>query len=123
MPETHPHRSLSRSRLVDGALAPTVARSRAAGRATSCPQLAAPAGDARRRSRVHDALAAGQLSIRSERQGSTHVVAVVGELDVATAQRVEDELRTVEATDVEQVTVEGASPHQLALIELIPGRA
>jgi anti-anti-sigma factor len=59
-----------------------------------------------RYSRVHDALAAGQLTICSERQGSTHVIAVVGELDLATAQRLEDELRTVEATDVEQVIVD-----------------
>ncbi|MBA3327201.1 MAG: STAS domain-containing protein [Solirubrobacterales bacterium] len=55
---------------------------------------------------MQDALAAGQLTIRSERQDSTHVVAVVGELDLATAQRVEDELQAVEATDVEQVIVD-----------------
>ena len=95
MPKTHPHRDRSTSRPVDWPQAPTDAQSRAAGRATSCRQLAAPAGDARRRSRVVDALAAGQLTIRSERHDSTHVIAVVGELDVATAQRVEDALRTV----------------------------
>jgi len=55
---------------------------------------------------VQDALAAGQLTIRSGRQDSTHVVVVVGELDLATAQRVEDELQAVEATDVEQVIVD-----------------
>ena len=106
MPKTHPHRDRSTSRPVDWPQAPTDAQSRAAGRATSCLQLAAPAGDARRRSRVQDALAAGQLTIRSERHDCTHVVAVVGELDLATAQRVEDALRTVEATDVEQVIVD-----------------
>jgi len=106
MPKPLAYGNLSTSRPFDGPRARTDAPSRAAGRATHSLRLAAPAGDARRRSRVHDALAAGQLSIRSERQGSTHVVAVVGELDVATAQRVEDELRTVEATDVEQVTVD-----------------
>jgi len=106
LPKTHPYRDRSTSRPVDWPQASTDAQSRPAGRATSCLQLAAPAGDARRRSRIHDALAAGQLTIRSERQESTHVVAVVGELDVATAQRVEDELQTVEATDVEQVIVD-----------------
>jgi anti-sigma B factor antagonist len=106
MPKPLAYTRLSTSRPVDGAPARIDAPSRAAGRATSCLQHAAPAGDARRRSRVHDALAAGQLAIRSERQGSTHVVAVVGELDLATAQRVEDALRTVEATDVEQVIVD-----------------
>jgi anti-sigma B factor antagonist len=98
--------SRSTSRPVHGAPARTDAPSRPAGRATSCLQLAAPAGDARRRSRVQDVLAAGQLTIRSQRHDSTHVIAMVGELDVATAQRVEDELRTVEATDVEQVIVD-----------------
>ena len=72
------YRSLSTSRSVDGAPARTDAQSRPAGRATSCLQLAAPAVDARRRSRVQDALAAGQLTIRSERHDCTHVVAVVG---------------------------------------------
>lgn len=106
MPKTLPHRDRSTSRPVGWPQAPTDAQSRAASRATSCLRLAAPAGDARRRSRVRDALAAGQLTIRSERHDSTHVIAVVGELDVATAQRVEDALRTVEATDVEQVIVD-----------------
>jgi anti-sigma B factor antagonist len=100
MPKPLAYGSLSTSRPVEGAPARTDAQSRAAGRATSCLQLAAPAGDARRRSRVHDALAAGQLTIRSQRHDRTHVVAVVGDLDVATA------LRTVEATDVEQVIVD-----------------
>jgi len=106
LPKTHPHRDRSTSRPVDWPQAPADVQARPAGRATSCLQLAAPAGDARCRSRVQDALAAGQLTIRSERHDCTHVVAVVGELDVATAQRVEDALRTVEATDVEQVIVD-----------------
>jgi len=106
MPKPPPYGSLSTRRTVDGALARTNAQSRPAGHATSCQQLAAPAGDARRRSRVDDALAAGQLTICSERRDCTHVVAVVGELDVATAQRLEDALRTIEATDVEQVIVD-----------------
>ncbi len=106
MPEPLAHRSLSTSRPVHGAPALTEAPSRAAGRATSGLQLAAPTNDARRRSRVHDALAADQLTILSERHDCTHVVAVFGELDVATAQRLEDTLRTVEATDVEQIILD-----------------
>jgi len=106
MPKPLAYRSLSTSRTVEGAPARTDAPSRAAGRATSGLQLAAPAGDALRRSRVQETLAAGQLTIRSQRRDCTHVVAVIGELDVATAQRVEDALRTVEATDVEQVIVD-----------------
>ena len=86
MPETHPHRDRSTSEPVDWPQAPTDAQSRPAGRA----------------------LAAGQLTIRSERRDSTYVVVVVGELDLATAQRVEDELLAVEATDVEQVIVDFA---------------
>ncbi len=65
-----------------------------------------PVEDGRRRSRLHDTLAAGQLTIRSERQGSTHVVAVVGELDLVTVQRVDDELRAVEATDAQQIILD-----------------
>ena len=106
MPKPLAYGCLSTSRTVDGALAQTDALSRPAGRATSSLQFAAPAGDARRRSRVDDALAAGRLTICSERHDCTHVVAVVGELDVATAQRLDDALRSVEATDVEQVIVD-----------------
>jgi len=106
MPKPPAYGSLSTSRPVDGAPAQTDAPSRATGRPTNSLQLAAPAADARRRSRVHDALAAGQLTIRSERHDCTHVVALVGELDVATARRVEDALRTVEAPDVEQIIVD-----------------
>jgi len=106
MPKPLAYGNLSTSHPIDGARARTAAPSRPAGRATSCLQLAAPAGDARRRSRVQDALAAGQLTIRSERHDCTHVIAVVGELDVATTQRVDDELQAVAATDVEQVIVD-----------------
>ncbi|MBA3745998.1 MAG: STAS domain-containing protein [Solirubrobacterales bacterium] len=83
------------------------ARSRAPRRATSCLQPAAPSDlDACRRARVADALAAGQLTIRSEHHDDTHLVTLVGELDVATAQRVEDELQAVEATNVKQIILD-----------------
>lgn len=38
------------------------------------------------------------LSIRSERQGDTHVVAPAGELDIATAKLLEDELAAAAAS-------------------------
>ena len=106
MPKTYPYRELNSGHPVEEPPVLTDAHSRAAGGATSCLQLAAPPDDARRRSRVQDALAAGQLTIRSERHDSTHVVAVAGELDVVTAQRVDDELQAVQATDAQQIILD-----------------
>lgn len=83
------------------------APSRASRRSPSCLYLAAATDEnASRRSRVESALAAGQLTIRSQRHGTTHTVAGFGELDVATAQRVDDELKAVEATDAVQIVLD-----------------
>jgi len=60
----------------------------------------------RRHAHVLDALAAGELTIGSWRDHGTHVVLLTGELDVATVHRVEDELRAIEATDVEQIILD-----------------
>jgi len=106
MPTPLAYGNLNTSRPVNGAPARADAPSQAPSPRGELSAHAAPAVDARRRSRVQDAMAAGQLTIRSERHDCTHVIAVVGELDVATAQRVEDALRTVEATDVERVIVD-----------------
>ncbi|MDP2710588.1 MAG: STAS domain-containing protein [Solirubrobacteraceae bacterium] len=57
-------------------------------------------------SRAEQAFAAGQLGIRSERRGSDHVVALSGELDLATAQGAESELRAAEATDAAQIILD-----------------
>ncbi len=95
MPKMHPQGDLSISRPAEETPA-AVAQSRAA-----------PADlDARRDTYVLDALAAGQLTIGSARDHGTHVVLLTGELDVATAHRVEDELRAIQATDVEQIILD-----------------
>ncbi len=48
----------------------------------------------------------GRLTIRSARDGDKHVVAPSGELDVHGAQKLEDELARVEATDADQIIVD-----------------
>jgi anti-anti-sigma factor len=47
-----------------------------------------------------------QLCIRSERDGRVHVVELVGELDMTTAEAFEDELKRVEATDAAEIVVD-----------------
>jgi anti-sigma B factor antagonist len=48
----------------------------------------------------------GELTISSEREGDVHVIAVTGELDLATAAELEQELLRVEATDAESIVVD-----------------
>lgn len=60
----------------------------------------------RLRARCDRAWAAGQLTIRSERRGTTHVVGMSGELDLATAPRLRDELRAVEASDAREIILD-----------------
>ncbi len=106
MPKTHPQGDLSIIRPAEGPPAAVGAPSRAA-RRPSCLHLVAPADlDVRRHAHVLDALAAGELTIGSARDHATHVVLLTGELDIATVQRVEDELRAIEATDVEQIILD-----------------
>ena len=57
-------------------------------------------------SREDRVLAAGQLMIRSERQGKTHVVGMSGELDLATTTRLEDELEAAEASDADEIILD-----------------
>jgi anti-anti-sigma factor len=47
-----------------------------------------------------------QLAIRSERTGHAHVVKLIGELNMTTAQAFEDELKRVEATDAGEIIVD-----------------
>jgi anti-anti-sigma factor len=47
-----------------------------------------------------------QLTIRSERDGHAHVVRLIGELDMHTAQAFEDELKRVEATAAREIIVD-----------------
>lgn len=60
-----------------------------------------------KRSRAdHPRDVSSQLQIRSLRHGNTHVVAPAGELDLDTAQQLEDELTRVEATDVPTILLD-----------------
>ncbi len=83
------------------------ASSSAARRAAICLYLAAGTDEsAIRRSRLAGALEAGQLTVRSQRHGTTHTVEVFGELDAATAQRVDDELQSVAASDAQLIVLD-----------------
>ncbi len=50
--------------------------------------------------------ALGGLVVRSERDGDVHVVALSGELDLASVPAVEQELRSVEATDADAILLD-----------------
>jgi len=107
MPKTQPHGELSTSRPVEGPPPLSLVRSRAVRRARNCLHLAAPIDEnARRQSCIEEALLAGELTIRSERHGLTHTLAVSGELDLATAAGVETELKAVEATDAQLIILD-----------------
>lgn len=57
-------------------------------------------------SREDRVLAAGQLRIRSKRQGKAYVLGMSGELDLATTTQLEDELEAVEASDADEIIVD-----------------
>jgi anti-anti-sigma regulatory factor len=48
----------------------------------------------------------GLLEVRSERRGHRCVVALAGELDLSEAPRVNQALRTAEATDARQIELD-----------------
>jgi anti-sigma B factor antagonist len=48
----------------------------------------------------------GSLALRSERHGDAYVIALVGELDLDGAPRLEEELLSAEATDVASIVVD-----------------
>ncbi len=48
----------------------------------------------------------GQLTVRSERDGDTHTIALRGEMDLSNAGEVERELLHAEATDVRTIMVD-----------------
>lgn len=48
----------------------------------------------------------GQFSMRSRREGDTHTVSISGEMDVANAGDVEQELMRVEATDARAIVLD-----------------
>ncbi len=48
----------------------------------------------------------GELIVSSRRDGDVHTIALAGELDLATAGRVEQEIKRVEATDARSIVVD-----------------
>jgi anti-anti-sigma factor len=59
-----------------------------------------------RPTRAEQALATGLLEIRAERRAGDHVLALSGELDLATAPLVEAELEAAAATDADQIVLD-----------------
>ncbi|MBA3747461.1 MAG: STAS domain-containing protein [Solirubrobacterales bacterium] len=48
----------------------------------------------------------GELSVRSRREGDVHTIGLAGEVDIATAAQVEQELLRAEATDVTAIVLD-----------------
>jgi anti-sigma B factor antagonist len=48
----------------------------------------------------------GSLALRSQREGEAHIIELIGELDLDGAPRLEEELRSVEASDVASIVVD-----------------
>jgi anti-anti-sigma factor len=48
----------------------------------------------------------GNLTLRSQRDGDTHVLTLSGELDLVTTPEVEKELRVVEAGDADAIVID-----------------
>jgi anti-anti-sigma factor len=59
--------------------------------------------------RAQSANSIGSLILRSERDGDTHVVALLGELDIAGAPALEEELLRVEDSDALKIVVDLSS--------------
>jgi anti-sigma B factor antagonist len=56
--------------------------------------------------RAHEAIKLGDLTLTSEREGAVHSICLFGELDLATANSVQDELTRVEASDADSIIVD-----------------
>jgi anti-anti-sigma factor len=56
--------------------------------------------------RAHDLRHLGALTMRSTRDGDAYVIELAGELDLAGAGVLEDELRRVEASDAEEIVID-----------------
>ena len=57
-------------------------------------------------SRAGHARNLGRLVLRSERDGDAHVIELLGELDIAGADYLEQELLSVEASDAESILID-----------------
>ncbi len=56
--------------------------------------------------RAHDVIQLGDLTLTSEREGAVHSLCLFGELDLATANSVQDELTRVEASNADSIVVD-----------------
>jgi anti-anti-sigma factor len=56
--------------------------------------------------RAEQMLELGELSMRSQREGAVHTIGLVGEIDIATAAHVEQELLRAEATDATSIVLD-----------------
>jgi anti-sigma B factor antagonist len=56
--------------------------------------------------RAHQLIKLGDLTLTSEREGAVHSICLFGELDLATANSVQDELTRVEASDADSIIVD-----------------
>jgi anti-sigma B factor antagonist len=56
--------------------------------------------------RAHEVSKLGDLTLTSEREGAVHSICLFGELDLATANSVQDELTRVEASDADSIIVD-----------------
>ena len=63
------------------------------------PRDRAPSG-------AREAVGVGALKLTSERDGEIHSIRLFGELDLATADAVEDELSRVEASDARTIVID-----------------
>ena len=54
-------------------------------------------------SRAHEIIKLGDLTLTSDREGAVHSICLFGELDLATATWVQDELTRVEASEVDSI--------------------
>jgi len=57
-------------------------------------------------SRAERIIELGQLTVRSQRDGDVHTIALTGEMDLANAGEVERELQQAEATDAATILVD-----------------
>ena len=62
--------------------------------------------DHSRTSRAQQAIEFGTLTMSSERRGPVHTLRLFGELDLATTDRVEAELKRIEASDARTIVVD-----------------
>ena len=56
--------------------------------------------------RAHEVIKLGDLTLTSDREGAVHSICLFGELDLATATTVQDELMRVEASNADSIIVD-----------------